>query len=133
MSDDGDLESNEMPLLEEAAAQRKKPFKPDQVKPDKVKPNQDSEDVKKSKEADRSHERYMWDNCFKPFVWLVLTGAALGVFSAYCTSCLIGLCLVCLCLCPFIPIVNIPLWISIVILLWRGWSLTNGHLSLVWE
>jgi hypothetical protein len=51
----------------------------------------------------------------------------------YCISCLLGVVLVSICLCPFLPYFNIPLWIGIFILVLSGYRITNGKLALVWE
>ena len=126
MSAEEDLEANKTPLLE--APTRRKPEPASDI------PSPDVEAAKtKSLEKSKQMHQDMCDKVFKPLMWLLFTGGILAICSLYCTSCLIGLCMVCICLCPFIPILNIPLWISIVLLMWRGWSLTNGHLSLVWE
>ena len=54
------------------------------------------------------------------------------IFYFFCIPCLLGVLAVSMCLCPFIPYFNIPLWISLLILLMSGWNLTRGHFSIVW-
>jgi hypothetical protein len=55
------------------------------------------------------------------------------IFYFFCIPCLLGVLAVSMCLCPFIPYFNIPLWISLLILLMSGWNLTRGHFSIVWS
>lgn len=61
--------------------------------------------------------------------------ATIGIVICYeyCTTCLVGILLFSLCTCPFIPVMNVPLWISILVLVVGGWSFTHGHMSLVWS
>jgi hypothetical protein len=35
--------------------------------------------------------------------------------------------------CPCVPVMNVPLWGAIFVLVFQGWRLTNGHLSLIWN
>ena len=93
----------------------------------------DNEDKKKAVTLDRHFEARCMDQVVKPLVMVAIMGAGIYVCSVYCVSCLIGICVVCICLCPFIPAMNIPLWISMAVLIWKGWTLTNGHLTLIWQ
>ena len=91
------------------------------------------EDKEKAVTLNHQFEARCIDQAVKPLVMVAIMGAAIYVCSVYCVSCLIGICVVCICLCPFIPAMNIPLWISMAVLIWKGWTLTNGHLTLIWQ
>lgn len=84
--------------------------------------------------ARMSHGLYVKTvECFVGTTVLVLMLCICLLCYYYCISCLLGIVLVSLCLCPFLPYFNVPLWIALVILVVSGYRITNGHLSLVWE
>ena len=62
---------------------------------------------------------------------VVLTGC--GLSYMYCRECLLGILILSACLCPWIPYFNIPLWVSIGMLLVLGFHFTNKVFTLMWE
>jgi hypothetical protein len=64
---------------------------------------------------------------------MFLCVAACLFFYFYCTQCLFGVLIFSACLCPYYNTMNIPLWISIILLTLSGWSITAGHLVLRWD
>ena len=61
---------------------------------------------------------------------VVLSACAVSFF--YCKMCLVGLVLASACICPWVPYFNIPLWISIALLLYV-WYFTNKQLHVTWD
>lgn len=55
-------------------------------------------------------------------VLLVVTGGCVISF-VYCKPCLLGVIVLSFCLCPFVPYLNIPLWIAILMLVHWGYTL----------
>jgi hypothetical protein len=45
----------------------------------------------------------------------------------------LGILILSACLCPWIPYFNIPLWVSIAMLLVLGFHFTNKVFTLMWE
>lgn len=71
--------------------------------------------------------------CFISSFVLLTIALMCVVFYFFCIPCLLGVVVVSMCLCPFIPYFNIPLWISLFILVVSGWNFTRGHFSIVWS
>jgi hypothetical protein len=51
----------------------------------------------------------------------------------YCQQCLLGILVFSACMCPWIPYFNVPLWVSIIMLVSLGWHFTVGRLTLTWQ
>jgi len=51
----------------------------------------------------------------------------------YCQQCLLGILIFSACMCPWIPYFNVPLWVSIIMLVSLGWHFTVGRLTLTWQ
>jgi hypothetical protein len=62
---------------------------------------------------------------------LVLAGCVVSFF--YCNVCLVGVIIVSACMCPWIPYFNIPLWTSIVLLVFVGWNFSSRKFHFIWE
>lgn len=61
----------------------------------------------------------------------ILAGCVVSFF--YCNVCLIGVIIVSACMCPWIPYFNIPLWISIFLLVFMGWNFSSRKFHFIWE
>ena len=88
---------------------------------------------KKTETLNKVHDEWFWSKVLKPLILVVVTMAALVACAFFCIPCLMGIFVFSACTCPFIPVMNLPLWGTIIILLVEGWSLTTGKLSLVWS
>ena len=55
------------------------------------------------------------------------------LFYFICPKCLFGVLLFSACLCPFINMMNVPLWLAFVLLVVSGWTFTAGFLSVTWH
>lgn len=62
---------------------------------------------------------------------LVLGGCILSFF--YCKECLLGILILSACLCPWIPYFNIPLWVSIGLMIWLGFHFTQRAFTFIWD
>jgi hypothetical protein len=51
----------------------------------------------------------------------------------FCQPCLLGILVFSACLCPWIPYMNVPLWVSIIMLVSLGWHFTAGRMTLTWQ
>jgi len=95
--------------------------------------DKEEEDVKKSKSiGQRYRDFFMYQVCI-PLVLLATAAAFLGVGWFICPVCVVCVFLFSACTCAYIPVMNIPLWISIVILIWQGWKVTDGALTVAWK
>lgn len=81
----------------------------------------------KKRLADQTYE--FLTACFVLLV--VLGGCVLSYF--YCKECLVGILILSACLCPWIPYFNIPLWVSIGLLMFLGFRFTNKVFTFMWE
>lgn len=86
-----------------------------------------------SSELNKRHEKSFWSRVIMPLAMVAVTLAGLGVCAALCVPCLFGILAFSAITCPCVPVMNLPLWSAIFILIIQGWSLTNGHLSLIWS
>lgn len=94
----------------------------------------DGEDsIKKSKNITNVYREYFVNKVFIPLVLLGITALILVLGWFFCPVCIVGVLVFSMCTCAYVPILNIPLWISIVILMWQGWKITQGSLSLEWK
>ena len=62
---------------------------------------------------------------------VVLGGCVLSFF--YCKECLLGILILSACLCPWIPYFNIPLWVSIGLMIWLGFHFTQRAFTFIWD
>jgi hypothetical protein len=65
-------------------------------------------------------------------VVIVICGGCAASY-AFCQPCLLGILVFSACMCPWIPYFNVPLWVSIIMLISLGWHFTVGHLTLTWQ
>ena len=63
---------------------------------------------------------------------LLLTGINVVCFL-YCTECLFLIFGFCLCCCLCVPTLNVPLWISVILLVISGYTFTYGKFAIVWN
>lgn len=89
--------------------------------------------VKKSKNITNVYREYFINKVFIPLVLLGITALVLILGWFFCPVCIVGVLVFSICTCAYVPILNIPLWISIAILMWQGWKITQGSLSLEWK
>jgi hypothetical protein len=68
----------------------------------------------------------------KPLLLCCLTFAAPVVCDSFCIPCLLAIFAVSACTCPFVPVMNVPLWSAIIILVYEGWTLTDGRFGVFW-
>ena len=99
--------------------------------PEKIKDIPSDEQVRAKKNNDY-YQVNCWEKTLKPLIALGVTMVLLLICSYFCLPCLFGVLLFSACTCAFIPVMNIPLWATIAILILHGWALTTGKLSLVW-
>ena len=69
----------------------------------------------------------------KKLMAIMVIAGVLTVCVFFCRSCLLGVMVFSLATCMCLPEMNIPLWISIVLLLVYGFELVYGDMSLVWK
>lgn len=84
-------------------------------------------------ELNKRHEKSFWGRVVFPLGMVILTLAGLAVCAVLCVPCLMGILVFSALTCPCVPVMNLPLWSAILILIFQGWRLTNGHLSLIWD
>ena len=84
-------------------------------------------------ELNKRHEKTFRERFVVPLLMVVATLAGLVVCAALCVPCLMGILVFSALTCPCMPVMNLPLWSAIFILIFQGWSLTNGHMSLIWS
>jgi hypothetical protein len=73
-----------------------------------------------------------YDFLFAVLVLLTVTGGCVLSFF-YCKPCLLGIIGLSFCLCPWVPYLNIPLWIAILMLIHWGYQLVTEKHKLVLE
>lgn len=84
-------------------------------------------------ELNKRHERSFWSRIVLPLALVALTLAGLAVCAILCVPCLFGILAFSALTCPCVPVMNVPLWGAIAILIFEGWHLTSGHMSLIWS
>lgn len=89
-------------------------------------------DVDESHRKDDTYEAYCWQKVMKPLIYMCITFGLLVVCAFFCIPCLLGIFVFSACTCPYIPAMNLPLWSAMIILIYHGWALTTGKLSLTW-
>jgi hypothetical protein len=86
-----------------------------------------------SAELNKRHDKSFWGKVVCPLVMVALTLGGLVACAILCVPCLMGILAFSALTCPCVPVMNVPLWGAIAILIFQGWSLTNGHMSLIWS
>jgi hypothetical protein len=84
-------------------------------------------------ELNKRHEKSFWRSVVFPLAMVVLTLGGLVACAILCVPCLMGILAFSALTCPCVPVMNVPLWGAIFVLVFQGWRLTNGHLSLIWS
>lgn len=101
---------------------------------EKLKRDKEAEMLKwLSGELNKRHEKSFWSRVVMPLALVLVTLAGLVVCAVLCVPCLMGILAFSALTCPCVPVMNVPLWGAIFILIIQGWSLTNGHMSLIWS
>ena len=62
-----------------------------------------------------------------------ITAAVMGVDMYYSPLIVFGVLAFSLCTCAYIPVMNLPLYASVLWLIIQGWAITQGHVKLVWS
>ena len=70
--------------------------------------------------------------CLHTFVMLAFFCIILYPLYKYCVPCLFLEILITACLCPYFNVLNIPLWASIVVLIYGGYTLDWGDFEIAW-
>lgn len=105
----------------------------DIIEPEKKDEKTDEMEVKKSKGiGEKYRDFFLYQFCI-PLGLLATAAAFLGVGWFLCPMCIVGVLLFSACTCAYMPVMNIPLWISIIILVWQGWEVTNGTMTVSWK
>jgi hypothetical protein len=104
---------------------------PEVVKPPMLGSSESDEKVRALKRND-AHDGWFWDRAVKPLLLCCLTFAALIVCAYFCIPCVLAIFAFSACTCPFVPVMNIPLWSAIIILVYEGWTVTNGRFGMFW-
>ena len=86
-----------------------------------------------ARELNKRHEVSFFRRVVRPLVLVAVTLIGLTVCFYVCIPCLFGILAFSAITCPCQPVMNVPLWGSIFILIIQGWNLTSGHLSLIWS
>ena len=84
-------------------------------------------------ELNKRHEKSFWSRIVFPLAMVILTLGGLAVCAVMCVPCLFGILAFSALTCPCMPVMNLPLWGAIFILIFEGWHLTSGHMSLIWS
>jgi hypothetical protein len=101
---------------------------------DKVQRQKEAELLKwAAAEINKRHEKSFWSRVVFPLGMVVLTLAGLVACAILCVPCLMGILAFSALTCPCVPVMNVPLWGAIFILIFQGWSLTHGRMSLIWS
>lgn len=87
----------------------------------------------KSKHISQRYKDYFIYQVLVPLSLLAIAAALLGLGWFICPICVVCVFLFSACTCAYMPIMNVPLWISIVILMWQGWKISDGALALTWK
>ena len=100
---------------------------------DKAKEIEDEFIRRIAERLNQRHEKGFFQRVLYPLILLVATLAGLVVCAILCIPCLFGILVFSAITCGCQPVMNVPLWGSIVVLLVRGWTFTNGHMTLIWS
>jgi 1,4-dihydroxy-2-naphthoate octaprenyltransferase len=72
-------------------------------------------------------------DCMIASIVLVIMLGLCVVSYFFCKVCLLGILILSACMCPWVPYFNIPLWISIVLLVFMGWNFTYKSFEFTWK
>jgi hypothetical protein len=72
-------------------------------------------------------------DCLIASIVLVVMLGLCAVSFFYCKVCLLGILILSACMCPWIPYFNIPLWTSIILLVFVGWNFTYKVFEFTWK
>lgn len=72
-------------------------------------------------------------DCIIATIILSVILAACGLSFFYCKLCLLGILILSACMCPWVPYFNIPLWVSIILLVFVGWNFTYKAFEFSWK
>jgi hypothetical protein len=86
-----------------------------------------------SNEINKKYEKSFCSRIVMPLGLVIVTLAGLVVCAVLCVPCLMGILAFSALTCPCVPVMNVPLWGAIFILIFQGWHLTSGHMSLIWS
>ena len=70
--------------------------------------------------------------CLHTFILLAFFCILLYPLYKYCVPCLFLEIIVTACLCPYFNALNIPLWASIIVLIFGGYTLNWGDFQVIW-
>ena len=70
--------------------------------------------------------------CLHSFVLLAFFTCMLYPLYMYCIPCLFVEIIICACLCPYYNALNIPMWASIIVLLFGGYTMNLGDFQVAW-
>jgi hypothetical protein len=104
----------------------------DQLLGKSIYPKAQEEEIQAAKKTDETYRHYCMEKGVKPLIAFLVVVGLLVVCSFYCTTCIFGILAFCAVTCAFIPVLNVPMWACIIILLVKGWAFTNGNLTLTW-
>ena len=100
---------------------------------DKAKEIEDEFIRRIAERLNRRHEKGFLQRVIYPLILLVATLAGLVVCAILCVPCLFGILAFSAITCGCQPLMNVPLWGSILVLLIRGWTFTTGNMTLIWS
>ena len=92
----------------------------------------ETEEKERALKRKKEMESWFWDKTVKPLLLCCLTFAALVVCAFFCIPCVLAIFAFSACTCPFVPVMNVPLWSAIIILVYEGWTLTDGRFGVFW-
>lgn len=104
----------------------------DDVKKPPLTGSSETDDKERAIKRNQERDDWFWNKTVKPLLLCCLTFAALVVCAYFCIPCVFAVFAFSACTCPFVPVMNIPLWAAIIILVYEGWTLTNGRFGVFW-
>ena len=72
-------------------------------------------------------------DCLIASIVLVVMLGLCAVSFFFCKVCLLGILILSACMCPWVPYFNIPLWASIILLIFVGWNFTYRSFEFTWK
>ena len=89
--------------------------------------------INKTNRVNEYYDQWCSKQLWKPMLFLVVSVAAMIVCAFVCQPCLFGVLVFSAVLCNCMPVLQITLVGSMLILLFQGWSWTNGHFAVIWS
>ena len=117
------------PLVDPKDASMDEAFKPPIKTPQKDKSDVPFYSVNKVKQRLYAQTYECMIAC--AIIFVISGGCVLSYL--FCQPCLLGILVFSACMCPWIPYFNVPLWVSIIMLISLGWHFTVGRLTLSWQ